>query len=243
MDAAISLDGPELAVLRDACAEHDIWAFVGVCERGTRAGRGSVYCTVAVLDSRGKLAGAHRKLVPTHDERLVWAFGDGAGLCCYDIAGARVGALLCWENWMPQARLALYADGADVHLSLWPGSAALTHQITRFIALEGRVWSIAAGGVLSLADVPPGFPLAEQLLAYGEELPFDGGSCVADPSGRWVHEPLVCKEELLIIDCARETVRRERLLFDPAGHYSRPDVFTTSIDRRRRLPVEFEDDR
>jgi len=233
--AAVLPDGPELAHVAEACAQHGTWAFMGVVER---AGPGTAYCSIAVLSPSGGLVGMHRKLMPTYDERLVWAPGDGAGLRTYEIGGLRVGALLCWENWMPQARYALYADGADVHLGLWPGAVSLTGDITRFIAQEGRVWSIAVGGVIRLEDIPDAFPLAARLRG-GEELPFDGGSAVADPQGEWVCAPCAGEERLLLADCDLRSVRRARLTFDPAGHYSRPDVFGCSVDRSRRAPVQW----
>jgi len=233
LDAAVTPGGPELARVAEACAQHGTWAFMGVIER---AGSGTVYCSIAVLSPRSGLVGIHRKLMPTYDERLVWALGDGAGLRTYEINGLRVGALLCWENWMPQARYALYADGADVHLGLWPGSASLTADITRFIAQEGRVWSIAAGGVIERSDIPDSFPLAARL-RDGEELPFDGGSAVSDPDGHWVCTPCAREERLMLVDCDLRAVRRARLTFDAAGHYSRPDVFSCTVDRRRRVPV------
>ena len=142
---------------------------------------------------------------------------------------------------MPQARHAMYAAGEDVHIGVWPGSADLTRDITRFTALEGRVFSLAVGGLLSRDDVPDDFPFAAELSADVDQMPFDGGSAVAAPDGRWIVEPVAGREGLVIADLDLRQVDRERFTFDPTGHYSRPDVFSTVVDRTRRSAVSFRD--
>ncbi|MGW4536131.1 nitrilase-related carbon-nitrogen hydrolase [Nocardia sp. NPDC004340] len=160
---------------------------------------------------------------------MVWGIGDGHGLRTHDVAGFRVGGLSCWENWMPQARHALYADGETLHISTWPGSVRNTRDITRFVALEGRVYSLAAGAVLDYSDVPEDFPLRDMLISQGKPAGYDGGSAIAGPDGDWLVEPVIGAERLVIAD------------FDPAGHYSRSDVFSVTVDRRRS-PATFLDD-
>ncbi|MDQ8044100.1 MAG: carbon-nitrogen hydrolase family protein [Solirubrobacteraceae bacterium] len=239
LDAAVLADGPEVAVIAEACALHDVFAFVGATERGSGTGHGTTFCSIIAIDPGDGVVGVHRKLVPTHDERMIWGRGDGAGLRTYEVGGVRIGALNCWENWMPQARHALYADGEDVHIGLWPGSVSLTSDITRFIAMEGRVWSLAVGGVLDYAGLPERFPLRDEVVAWPHESPFDGGSCVAAPGGGWVAEPTVGDVGLLFADLDLDAVRRERLSFDVAGHYARPDVFAVTVDRRRQSASTF----
>jgi nitrilase len=242
LDAAVLVDGPEIDVIAAACAEHGVFAFVGVTERGDRASHGTTYCTLVAIDPGDGVVGVHRKLVPTHDERMVWGRGDAAGLRTHEIHGVRIGALNCWENWMPQARHALYADGEDVHIGVWPGSSSLTRDITRFIAMEGRVWSLAVGGVLSLDGLPADFPLRDELATWSEPMPFDGGSAAAAPGGAWALEPVSGGERLELVDIDLAAVRGERMSFDAAGHYGRPDVFSVTIDRRRQSAVTFRDD-
>ncbi|GGI09417.1 carbon-nitrogen hydrolase family protein [Egicoccus halophilus] len=239
--AAVELDGPELATIREAAADLGVFVHLGVTERGGGPGRGSVYATLVALDPVSGVVGAHRKLRPTFEERLVWAPGDGHGLRVHALpSGWRVGGLNCWENWMPLARAAMYAGGEDLHVSVWPGSVALTRDITRFVAREGRVWSLAAGALLSMDDIPRDFPLYDELAEAGG-VDRDGGSAVAAPDGSWLVEPVAGEAGLVIADLDRSRVDEERHNFDPTGHYARPDVLHLDVDRRRREGVTFSD--
>lgn len=242
LDAAIVVGGEEHLRLEMASRELDITLVVGVTERGRGVGSGTTWCTILTIDPNRGTVGHHRKLVPTYDERLVWAQGDGAGLLTHPVGSAVVGSLNCWENWMSPARSALAAQGEDVHIGIWPGSAALTGDITRFTALESRVFSIAVSGLISIDDVPDDFPLADQLTASDTPIGFDGGSAIAGPDGRWVIAPVVGAEGLLIADLDLDEVRAARLTFDPTGHYARPDVFHTTVNRSRRDILSFQDD-
>ncbi|MET0702704.1 MAG: carbon-nitrogen hydrolase family protein [Mycobacterium sp.] len=237
--AAIAIDGPEVVRLRQLAGDLNLTLMVGVTERGQRSGRGSTYCSLLTLDPQRGLVGHHRKLIPTYDERLVWANGDGAGLVTHQVGGARVGGLNCWENWMPQARQALYADGEDLHVSVWPGSTTLTADIPRFAAMEGRVFSLAVSGVLRRDDIPDDFPLAAELRASSSAIPFNGGSALAGPDGSWLIPPIADEEGLIVADIDLRLVAQERLTFDPTGHYSRPDVFHSTVFRGRRDAVTF----
>ncbi|WP_320671336.1 carbon-nitrogen hydrolase family protein [Patulibacter defluvii] len=242
LEAAVEADGPELREIEALARELGLFAYLGMAERGCGDARGTVFCSLAAIDPARGATTVHRKLLPTYDERLVWGRGDGFGLRAHDVGGARLGGLCCWENWMPQARQALYADGTDVLVGVWPGNRSLTADITRFVALEGRVWSVAASALLDSSDVPEDFPLHAALTANGPERYFDGGSAVADPRGAWLVEPLVGEERLIVVDLDLAAARRERLLFDPTGHYARPDVFGATVDRRRLRAARFVDE-
>ncbi|MFE9575468.1 carbon-nitrogen hydrolase family protein [Nocardia sp. NPDC006044] len=235
LDAAVTLDGPQIATVREAVADLGVFCYLGITERV----RGTVYCTLVAIDPVRGVVSAHRKLMPTHEERMVWGIGDGNGLRAHDVGEFRVGGLSCWENWMPQARHALYADGTTLHVSTWPGSVRNTRDITRFVAMEGRVYSLAVGAVLDYEDVPADFPLRDELLAVGKPAGYDGGSALAAPNGDWLIEPVAGEERLVIADIDPAEVARERQNFDPTGHYSRPDVFTVTVDRRRRTAAKF----
>lgn len=235
LEAAVELDGPQLRVITEAARDHGIFTYLGITERV----HATVYCTLVAIDPGTGIVSAHRKLMPTHEERLVWGAGDGHGLRVHQAGCLRVGGLNCWENWMPLARHALYAQGEDVHVSAWPGSARSTTDITRFIALEGRVYSMAAGALFSYADIPSDFPFHDQLAQRTSHC--DGGSAIAGPDGEWIIPPVRNEERLLVADATPAAVLRERRTFDPVGHYSRGDVFHVDVDRRRSTPATFHD--
>ena len=239
--AAVAMDGPEVRQVVEAARDLGVFVYLGTTERATGSARGTVFCTLVAVDPTSGVLGTHRKLMPTYEERLVWGTGDGHGLRVHRYGSTRVGGLNCWENWMPQARHALYAQGEELHVSAWPGNPRNTVDITRFIALEGRMFSLAANGLLSLADVPVGFPLYEELKALDVQDYCRGGSGVAGPDGRWLVEPVEGEERLVVADLELGRVAQERQNFDPTGHYSRPDVFTVQVDRRRQAAAEFVD--
>lgn len=241
LDQAVELPGPELEALRELARERDLAIVLGVAERGRAAGRGSLWATALFVTPDGDWQ-AHRKLVPTYEERLAWGPGDGHGLCVREVRGWRVGALNCWENWMPAARMALYAQGEELHVSIWPGSPALTRDISRFTAREGRVFVLAASGVLRAEDLPEDLPARTALIASAAGEPLHGGgSRIVGPDGNELAVLDEPREGLLFADLDPRLVLAERQNFDPVGHYGRPDVFQLQVDRRRRAPVTFRD--
>ncbi|MFD1547407.1 carbon-nitrogen hydrolase family protein [Nonomuraea guangzhouensis] len=240
LDAAVTIPGPEIHAIAGAAREHGLFAMVGVAERGAGTASGSIYCSLVTISPDDGIVGVHRKLVPTYEERLVWAPGDGNGLRTHQIGDFRVGGLCCYENWMPLARHALYGDGETLHVSVWPGSGGNTTDCARFIAMEGRVYSLAASGLTSAEDVPKDFPLRQALEAAGGT-GHDGGSAIAGPDGAWLVPPLVGEESVIVADLDPAVVRGARQNLDPTGHYSRPDVFQMTVDRRRAAAVRFID--
>lgn len=142
---------------------------------------------------------------------------------------------------MPLPRAALYGQGEDLHIAIWPGSIRNTEDITRFIAKESRSFVISVSGLMRKSDIPDDIPQRELLLANCEETLADGGSCISAPDGSWIIEPIVDREDLLIAELDFDLVRRERQNFDPAGHYCRPDVTKLVVNRERQSSVEFED--
>jgi nitrilase len=241
LEAAVEVTGPEILLITEAARDLGIFVYLGTIERDVTVGRGTVFCTLVAIDPQAGVVGSHRKLMPTYEERLVWGIGDGNGLRVHQAGAARVGGLNCFENWMPQARHALYAQGEELHVSVWPGNPRNTVDTTRFIAQEGRVFSLAANGLLGLADIPADFPLRAALEEAGVTDYCRGGSALAAPDGRWLVEPLADEERLIVADIDLAEVRAERLTMDPTGHYSRPDVFTVDVDRRRRVASRFQD--
>ena len=189
----------------------------------------------AVLRRRRPAAGKHRKLVPTHAERLVWGMGDGSDLKVHQTAVGRVGGLICWENFMPLARFAMYAQGVDI----WVAPTLATHEpwvaTMRHIAREGVCHVIGVGPAAKFSDVPDSVPDRERLWRGAEphgDWMLDGYSVIVDPAGTVLAGPLVREEGILYAELDLDAARARRRLFDPVGHYNRPDVFRLVVDDR-----------
>jgi nitrilase len=232
--SAITANGPELAAVSGEAATLGVFVYVGFLER-TGSG-GSVYASLAAIHPDKGIVGVHRKLKPTFHERLIWSDGDGHGLKVHDFKGLRVGALNCYENWLPLARHDLYAQGEQLHVATWPGDLDVTEMISRFIAMEGRVYVVSASGLLRTIDVPQSFPLRDRLVA-GREVINDGGSMIVAPGGAIVAGPVTGEEQILYAEVDVELVMGEHLKLDPAGHYSRNDVLRLKVNRDRYDPI------
>ena len=233
----------EAGHLDDICAlakSKSIAVYLGIIERASDRSGHSLYCSYVYIGKNGEIGSVHRKLQPTYEERLVWSTGDGAGLVTHRLGGFTVGALNCWENWMPLSRAALYAQGEDLHIACWPGSDSNTADLTPILAKEGRSYAVSVSSLMRASDVPDDIPYAEDIRAAIGEMPANGGSCVAAPDGGWALEPVIGKEGLRYADLDPAFVRRERQNFDPAGHYSRPDVTRLIVNRKRQTLAEFE---
>jgi nitrilase len=234
-------DGDLDRLCRAAC-DHDIAVYLGIMERAANRGGHSLYCSMVYIDRSGIVQSVHRKLMPTHEERLVWAIGDGHGLRTHKLGPFTVGGLNCWENWLPLPRAALYAQGEDLHVALWPGNVRNTEDITRFIARESRSFVVSVSGLMRREDIDTSLPHADLLIEAADDVMADGGSCVAGPDGEWLLEPVKGSESLSIIEIEHARVLEERHSLDVVGHYSRPDVTRLVVNRRRQTTAEFSDE-
>lgn len=238
-DQAVGIERGDLTAVCAAAARGKVAVIIGVIERAADRSGHSLYCAAVHITADGRIASVHRKLVPTYEERLVWAPGDGHGLVVHPVGDFTVGALNCFENWMPLARVALQAQGEDLHIATWPGNVRNTDRLTPVLAMEGRSYVLSASALLRQSDVPPTHPFAAMFATCPDVLA-DGGSCIAAPDGTWVMPPTT-GEALLTATLDPREVRRARQNFDPAGHYSRPDVTRLTVDRRRQGLATFID--
>ncbi len=238
MHNAVQIEAGHLDALCAAARQREIAVMGGIIERPQDRGGHSLYASLVYIAPDGVIGSVHRKLMPTYEERLTWSPGDGHGLRTHRLGAFTVGGLNCWENWMPLPRAALYGLGEDLHVAVWPGSRRNTEDITRFIAVEARSYVISVSGLMRPADIPDGTPQRDAIATGPEDFFADGGACIAGPDGQWVVAPVVGQETLVIATLDHRRVREERQNFDPAGHYSRPDVTRLTVDRRRQSTLD-----
>lgn len=231
-EQAVEVDGPDLDTARRAAKEAGVWVALGITERSTS---GTLYNSVVYIDSEGEIAGLHRKLIPTSAERTVWSNGQGPMLTVIDIGGVRVGSLICWENYMPLARAALYAKGIDVLLSpTWDNSDVWVPTL-QHIAKEGRIFVVGVTACIRDSDVPTDLPRATEIYDDPEGFLSSGNSTIVAPGGEILEGPLIAQEGTLTATLDLARIADGRRSFDPVGHYARPDVLTLT-DTTSREP-------
>jgi nitrilase len=236
---AVDIEAGQLDALCRKAAQHNTAVYLGTIERSSERGGFSLYATLVYIRPDGQIGSTHRKLMPTYEERLVWSTGDGHGLQVHELGEFRVGGLNCWENWMPLPRAALYGQGENLHVAVWPGSRRNTDDITRFIARESRSFVVSVSGMMQADWMDGDIPHIEAIRSKASGWLADGGSCIAGPDGQWIIEPQVGEEGLFYAELSIKDVARERQNFDPAGHYSRPDVTRLKVNRKRQKTTTF----
>ena len=237
---AIDLARGDLQPIQDAAARHGVTVVIGMHELdGTFSGT-TLFNTVVVIGPDGTLLNRHRKLMPTNPERMVWGMGDASGLKVVDTPAGRLGSLICWENYMPLARYALYAQGIDIYVAPTWDTGESWLATMRHIAREGGCWVIGTATALQGNDIPADFPERDRLFTADEWIN-DGDAVVVKPTGAIAAGPLKREKGILYAEIDSEAARRARRSLDVCGHYSRPDVFSFSVDRRTMNPVNFSD--
>jgi len=241
VDQGVSIEGGDLDCVCKAAARHKTAVYLGIMERAANRGGHSLYCSMVYIGADGNIGSVHRKLMPTYEERLVWAIGDGHGLRTHELGAFTVGGLNCWENWLPLVRAALYGQGEDLHVAIWPGNQRNTEDITRHIAREGRSFVASVSGLMRREDIGDELPHADLLRESASDVMADGGSCLASPTGEWLLEPETGAESLRLATLDHQLVLEERQNLDVAGHYSRPDVTRLVVNRKRQTTTEFDE--
>lgn len=234
LDQAVAIPSPVTERLCEAARAAEAYVVVGVNEINSEASSGSLYNTLLYISDQGQIIGKHRKLVPTGGERLIWGQGDGGTLDVYDTPLGRLSGLICWENYMPLARYALYAWGVQLYVAATWDRGEPWLSTLRHIAKEGRCYVIGCGMPLRLADIPDDLAFKARSYAGVEEWINVGDSAIVNPSGEIIAGPARMTEEILYAEVDPRQLRGPKWMLDVAGHYARPDVFELIVHREPR---------
>ena len=230
-ESAIEVPGPDVDRIAAAAGEHRIQVVVGVIER---AG-GTLYCTALFFSPEGGYLGKHRKLMPTAMERLVWGFGDGSTLPVYATPIGKVGAVICWESYMPMLRTAMYAKGIELYCAPTADDRDSWLPSMQHVAVEGRCFVLTSCQFLKRSDLPADIP--NGISDDPDTILMRGGSAIVDPFGRVLAGPCFNQEAILCAELDLDEIARGKFDFDAVGHYSRPDVFQLKVNEEPQHPV------
>jgi nitrilase len=233
---AVEIPSPATQYLCQAAKRAGVYVVMGVTERNVEASGGSLYNTLLYVDAQGNILGKHRKLVPTGGERLVWAQGDGSTLDVYDTPLGKIGGLICWENYMPLARYAMYAWGTQIYVAATWDRGEPWLSTLRHIAKEGRVYVVGCGMALRKADIPDHYEFKRRFYQHVGEWINVGESAIVNPDGEFIAGPLREQEGILYAEVDPAQMRGPKWMLDVAGHYARPDVFQLTV-RRESHPM------
>jgi nitrilase len=234
-ESAIPVPGPACDFIGEVARNHDLHIVVGAIERDG----GTLYCTALFFGPDGCLLGKHRKLMPTAMERVIWGSGDGSTLPVVSTKLGQIGSVICWENYMPLLRSAMYAKGVELYCAITVDDRETWLPTVRHIALEGRCFVLSACQFLDKTSLPPGYP-TERFAEDQQDL-IRGGSCIIGPLGEILAGPQYGSPCVLVADLERAQLARANFDFDVVGHYSRPDVFRLEVNEKAMKPVVFVD--
>lgn len=237
---AVDVERGDLQPAQDAASRRGVTIVVGLHEIDSRFSGTTLFNTVVVIGPDGTILNRHRKLVPTNPERMVWGMGDASGLRVVDTPAGRLGCLICWESYMPLARHALYAQRIDILVNPTWDNGEVCLATLRHIAREGGCWVIGTATAMQGSDVPADFPDRDRLFKP-EEWINDGDAVVVKPNGIVEAGPLHREKGILYAEIDAEAAGRARRSLDVSGHYSRPDIFSLSVNRKPVVPVIFQD--
>jgi len=226
---AVQVPSPATDALCRAAREAGVHVVVGVHEQDTEFSMGTIYNSLLFISDEGKLLGAHRKLIPTHAERIVWGQGDGSTLHVFDTPVGRLGGLICWEHWMPLARQVLHQSGEDIHIAAWPQVKEMNLIASRHYAFEGRCFVIACGAVMRASELPAELEPIESLKQQADSFVLNGGTSIIAPDGSILAGPAFDEEAIITADLDLSRIAQESLALDVSGHYTRPDIFEVKL--------------
>ncbi len=239
---AVDVPGPATEALGAAAQSANAYLAVGVIERDSTFSRGTLYCTLLYFGPDGRLLGKHRKLKPTASERLIWGEGDGSTLTVIDTPFGRVGGLICWENYMPLARMAMYGKGVEIYLAPTADQRESWQATLKHIGCEGRCFVLGCNQFVTKSMYPRDLPGVEAL-ADQPEILSRGGSAIIGPFGNVLAGPLYDKEGMLLATLDLGEIARSRFDLDPVGHYARPDIFRLTVNEKPAPPVSYTTDK
>ncbi|GAB3686270.1 carbon-nitrogen hydrolase family protein [Salinisphaera aquimarina] len=235
-DAAIDVPGPATDVIAQLAGDLEQTIVIGVIERDG----GTLYCTVLYFCPDGGLLGKHRKLMPTASERLVWGYGDGSTLPVFDTHFGKLGAVICWENYMPLMRMAMFAKGIQIYCAPTADSRPTWASSMQHIACEGRCFVLSACQHLKRSDCPEDYDAIQG--NDPDTILMRGGSCIVNPFGEFLAGPVYEENALLVANLDMNDVARGKYDFDVTGHYARPDVFRLDVNEAENPAVRFTND-
>ena len=238
---AVNMDSDDLAPLYAAAREHQVTIVCGIEERDSQLSQTTLYNSVITIGPDGSLLNKHRKLMPTNPERMVWGFGDASGLKVVESPAGRIGALLCWENYMPLTRYALYSQGVEIYIAPTYDSGEGWIGSLQHIAREGCCWVVGCGNLMKASDIPEDFPEKSSLYPDADEWVNPGDSVVIAPGGEIVAGPMNKESGILYSELDLEKVAIAKRALDVTGHYSRPDIFQLHVNTQAQSPCVFDD--
>lgn len=231
--SALNVKSEQMKRISSLVNQAKVHVVLGVNERIDKGpGNGSLFNTVLTMNDNGEVLNHHRKLMPTYTERLVHATGDGHGLRTVHTPFGQLGALICWEHWMPLTRQAMHDEGEDIHIALWPYVKEMHIIASRQYAFEGRCTVVSVGQMIQAKDTPKSLLLPDGMSP--DKYVLNGGSCAINPDGSFLLEPQYGRDEVIYLDVPpKEKYTGEKMNLSISGHYHRPDIFKLKVNRKR----------
>ncbi|MEH6942420.1 carbon-nitrogen hydrolase family protein [Bacillus sp. JJ722] len=238
---AITVPGPETEQIGKAIKQTGAYVVMGVIEKDSEYSQGTLYCTALFFGPNGELLGKHRKLKPTGSERLIWGEGDGSTLPVFDTPYGKIGSLICWENYMPLARAAMYAKGVQIYVAPTADARDSWLATMQHIAVEGRCFVLSCNQYMTKEMFPEDIASREEFKQLPNELS-RGGSCVVDPLGNYIAQPVFGEERIIYADINLDKIAESQFDFDVVGHYARPDIFQLTVNEKRQDSVVWKEE-